>query len=70
MPKYPFKHDGPVYLVQDDDFEIAYYSRNKRKLRRVRKKPNETWAMTVEREIDNETFWMVIALVEMRGHHA
>lgn len=70
MRTYPFAHDGPVYIVCDHDFEIAYYSRLGKKYRRVRKVIADIWEDTTEEEVDNLTFWVVVACAEMRRRHA
>lgn len=70
MSRYPFSHNGPVYIVYDHRFEIAYYSRLGKKYRRHRDTSCQTWEQTREQEIDKDTFWMVVACAEMGGRHA
>ncbi len=70
MPQFTFPHNGPVYMIYDDHFEIAYYAREGKKYRRVRNIERQPWRETAEREVDNETFWMVIRMVELRGRYA
>jgi len=64
MPKYPFPHTGPVYTVLSDTHEIVYYAREGKKFRRIRRVNEPDWDYTTEQEVDNDTFWMVIACVE------
>lgn len=64
MTKYPFIHNGPVYIVSDHEFEIAYYSCLGKKYRRVRDTSSQFWKDTRAIEIDNDTFWMVVACAE------
>lgn len=64
MNEYPFAHSGPAYMVYDHDFEIVYYSKLGKKYRRVRNITTQEWDDTTEQEVDNETFWMVIACIE------
>lgn len=70
MPKYPFEHDGPVFLLSDDNSETAYYSRNGRKYKRICLPLWKGWQRTTEQEIDNDTFWMVVACIERRKRRA
>ena len=64
MSSFPFPHDLHVYIIADDDVEVAYYSRDKGKYKRVRKLGEQTWQDTWEIRIDDATFWMVLACVE------
>lgn len=66
MTEYPFPHNGPVYVIYDRQFEIAYYARDGKKRRRIRNTEKQTWHKTREETIDNDAFWCVVKLVEMR----
>lgn len=70
MPTYPFAHNGPVYVIYDRKFEIAYYSRLGKKYRRLCDIEQQAWPQTKEMEVDNDTFWTVVKFVEMRNYHA
>lgn len=70
MTEYTFAHDGPVYLISDDHFEVAYYSRDKRKFKRIRKITSCGWKDTIELEVADGVFWMIVACVEKSSHHA
>lgn len=70
MTTYPFAHNGPVYVIYDHKFEVAYYCRLGEKYRRLRNTEKQTWPQTKETEIDDDTFWTVVKLVEMRSYHA
>lgn len=62
--QFPFPHDGYVYVLSDDRFEVAYYSRGYRKFKRVREIGLQNWNDTLEQEIDRDLFWFVVACVE------
>lgn len=64
MEHYTFAHKGPVYIVRNHCFEIAYYSHLGKKYRRIRDIDFDTWEETKAVEVDNDTFWMVVACVE------
>lgn len=65
MPsRFPFPHQGRVFVVADDRFEVAYYARDYCKFKRIREIACQTWQETVEQEIDQDHFWMVAACVE------
>uniref|UniRef100_A0A6H1ZX28 Uncharacterized protein n=1 Tax=viral metagenome TaxID=1070528 RepID=A0A6H1ZX28_9ZZZZ len=65
MPReFPFPHQGPVSIVADDRFEVAYYARDYLKFKRVREIGTQTWQDTIEQEIDQDHFWMVRACIE------
>lgn len=58
--------DTRVHIVADGNFEIAYYSRDGKKYRRVRDCDFQQWEDTVEQEISDDTFWMTVACIERR----
>lgn len=64
MPLFPFPHDARVYIVADDYYEVAYYSRGNRKYKRIRRLGQQTWQQTGEQQIDHDHFWMVAACIE------
>ena len=64
MSSFPFPHDLRVHVIADDDYEVAYYSRDKQKYKRTRLIGWQTWQDTQEIEIDDATFWMVLACIE------
>lgn len=68
-PRFPFPHQGPVFVIADDRFEVAYYARDYCKFKRVREIGQQTWQETAEQEIDRDHFWMIAACVE-RGKWA
>lgn len=70
MPIYPFDHDSPIYLIYDDNFETAYYVRDRKKYRRLREVEKEEWSLTTEEEVNDDTFWIVVTLIEMRTRNA
>lgn len=70
MIKYPFSHNGPVFTVSDDDFEVAYYSRDGHKYKRIRRPQFESFDEVNEQEINHDVFWMVIACIERSRRHA
>ena len=63
-PLYPFPQQGRIYVVADDRFEVAYYSHDSRKCKRVRELGLQAWSDTIEQEIDADHFWMVVACIE------
>lgn len=67
MSQDPFPHDGPIYIVADDRFEVAYYSRGYCKFKRVRELGLQTWQETTPIEIGADQFFMVIACIERRA---
>lgn len=64
MPQFPFPHDGPVYTVSDERFEVAYYSLCHVKFKRVREHGKQSWLQVEPQEIDADHFWMVAACTE------
>lgn len=61
---FSFPHQGRVFVLADDRFEIAYYARDYCKFKRVRELGLQTWQDTVEQEIDQDHFWTVCACIE------
>ena len=70
MSKYTFAHDGPVYLISDDRFEVVYYSRDKRTFKRVRRIGRQAWEETIEQKVAGGVFWMMVACAERSSRHA
>lgn len=66
MTKYPFEHDGPVFVLHTETHNIFYYARDGKKFKRTRRANEEDWKFTTEQEIDNDTFWMVVACIERK----
>lgn len=64
MPQKPFPHNGPIYYVSDHKFEVAYYSHNKLKYKRVRERGKQSWLQVTPQLIDADHFWMVAACIE------
>ena len=62
--QYPFPHRGPVFVIADDRFEVAYYARAYCKYKRVRELGIQDWSDAPEQEIDHDHFLMVIACIE------
>jgi hypothetical protein len=69
MTRTKFPGGTREYLVFDDVLEIKYYARNGRKFKRVRVIASQEWKDTVEQEIDNDEFWMIVACIERGSHH-
>lgn len=69
MVSYPFPHDGPVYVVGDEAQEIAYYSLNDQKYKRVRLCGIQNWLETKHIPIDDDHFFMVIACLQVERTH-
>ena len=67
MPSFPFPHDGPVHLVADDRFKVAYYRRDYLCYKRVREVSKQSWMNTTEQEIDRDQFWMVVACIQRKA---
>jgi len=65
MRKFPFKHDSQVHVVSDDRFQVAYYARGYLKYKRVRDMTRQEWKDTIEQEIDNDSFWMIVTCIEL-----
>lgn len=63
-PRFPFPYDLKVYVIADDNYEVAYYSLSYLKYKRVRHIGYQTWEETTEQEIDTDHFWMVVACIE------
>ena len=70
MKKYPFLHNGHVYIVEDDKYQVAYYVRDRLKYKRIRSIASQEWENTIEQSICNDIFWMVVACIERKGRHA
>lgn len=70
MTKFPFAHDGRVYAVADDEYQIVYYARDGKKFKRIRRILTSNWRHTKEQEIDDDHFWMVVACIERRQRNA
>jgi hypothetical protein len=70
MPKYPFEHDGPVFILGDDNSETAYYARDGKKYKRICQPLWKGWEHTREQEIDPDTWWMVVACIERKPRYA
>ena len=70
MKEHTFVYDGPMYMISDDQFEVIYYSRDKRKFKRVREIGKQAWEETIEQEVAGGVFWMIVAYVEKSSHHA
>jgi len=62
--RFPFPHQGRVFVIADDRFEVAYYARDYCKFKRVRELGSQTWQETIEQEITQDHFWMVAACIE------
>jgi hypothetical protein len=67
MPQFSFPHDGPIRVVADDRYEVAYYRRNYLCYKRVRELGLQTWQETTEQEIDHDHFWMMAACIERKA---
>jgi len=65
MRKFPFAHDNRIHLVADDRFQVAYYARGGGKYKRVRDTTRQEWRDTIEQEVDSDSFWMVVACIEL-----
>jgi hypothetical protein len=65
VSQFPFAHDNRVHIVADDRFEVAYYARDGLKYKRVRDVERQTWEDTIEQEIDSDSFWMIVACIEL-----
>ena len=70
MTEYTFAHDGPMYVISDDQFEVVYYSRDKRKFKRIRKIGKQAWEETIEQEVADGVFWMIVACAERSSRRA
>jgi hypothetical protein len=70
VSQFPFRHDGRVYLAVGDEQVTAYYSRNKRKYKRVKLLGHQYWENTTEQAIDDDHFWMVVACIERKPRYA
>ena len=66
MSSFPFPHDLHVYVIADDQLEVAYYAYNKKKYKRERKIGTQTWQDTIEQQIDSDLFYFVVAYMERR----
>ena len=66
MSSFPFPHDLQVHVIADDRFEVAYYARDKKKYKRIRKIGTQTWQDTIEQEVDSGLFYFVVACIERR----
>ena len=66
MSVLPFPHDGPMSMVSDDRFTVAYYARDGKKYKRVKELGKQAWKDTVEQEITAGHFYMVVACIERR----
>jgi hypothetical protein len=67
MPRVPFPHDGPIRIVADDNFEVAYYALGWQKYKRIRQLGIQTWQETIPQEITRDEFWMVAACIERKA---
>jgi len=56
-------------VISDTRFAVAYYARGEKKYKRVKELGCQAWKDTVEQEIDDDHFWMVVACIE-RGKAA
>lgn len=70
MSQYPFKHDGPVFEILDDDYDVVYYARDGKKYKRVRHFLNQTWEETTEIPVPSDVWWMTVACIERKARHA
>lgn len=70
MPEYPFEHKGPVHLASTDNYEHAYYYRDGKFYTCYRQAPLWRWEIGAEKEIEQDIFWMTVACIERKPHHA
>lgn len=64
MSSLPFPHDGPMFVVSDTRFAVAYYARDGKKYKRIKELDRQAWKDTTEQEIDADHFWMIAACTE------
>jgi len=66
MSPFDLPHDGPIHIIADDRFEVAFYAHDGKKYRAWRELGLQTWKEARIEEISADSFYMLVACVQRR----